>query len=41
MLIGDFNAREFEDTLAYFLNCHTASNIVKDKACLKLLDNPS
>ena len=41
MLIGDFNTEEFEDTLAYFLDCHIASNIVQDKTCFKSLDNPS
>ena len=41
MLIGDFNAEESEDTLAYFPNCHNVSNIVKDKTCFKSLDHPS
>ena len=41
MLISDFNAEESEDTLAYFLHCHIASNIGKDKICFKSLDNPS
>ena len=27
VLIGVFNAEESEDTLAYLLNCHNASNI--------------
>ena len=40
-MIGDSNAEESEDTLAYFLNCHNASNIVRDKTCFKSLNNPS
>ena len=32
---------ESEDTLAYFLNCHNASNIVRDKTCFKILSSPS
>ena len=31
VLIGDFNAEESEDILASFLNCHNASNLVRDK----------
>ena len=41
VLIGYFNAEESEDTLAYFLNCHNASNLVRDKTCFKSLSNPS
>ena len=41
MLIRDFNAEESEDTLAYFLYCHNASKIVRDKTCFKSLSNPS
>ena len=40
-LIGDFNAEESEEIFSYFLKCHNASNIVKEKTCLKGLDNPS
>ena len=40
-MIGNVNAEESEDTLAYFLNCHNASNIVRDKTCFKSLSNPS
>ena len=36
-----FNAEESVDTLAYFLNCHNASNLVRDKTCFKSLSNPS
>ena len=41
VLIREFNAEESENTLAYFLNCHNASNLVRDKACFKSLSNPS
>ena len=41
VLIGDFNAEESEEIFSYFLKCHNASNIVKEKTCLKSLDNPS
>ena len=41
MLTGDFNAEESEDTLAYFLNCYNASNLVGDKTHFKSLSNPS
>ena len=40
-MIGDFNAEESEEIFSYFLKCHNASNIVKEKTCLKSLDNPS
>ena len=40
VLIGDFHVEESEDTLAYFLNCHNASNLVRDKTCFKSLSNP-
>ena len=39
-MIGDFNAEESEDTIAYFLNCHNASNI-EVKTCFKSLSNLS
>ena len=41
VLIGDFNAEELQDTLACFLNCHNASNLIRDKTCFKSLSNPS
>ena len=41
VLIGDFDAEESEDTFAYVLNCHNASNIVRDKTYFKSLSNPS
>ena len=36
VLIGDFNTEESEDTLAYFLNYHNASNILRDKYVLNV-----
>ena len=36
ILIGDFNTEESEDILAYFLNYHNASNIVRDKHVLNV-----
>ena len=41
VLVRDFIAEESEDPLAYFLNCHNASNILRDKTCFKSLKNPS
>ena len=41
VLIGDFNAEESEDTLAFFLDHNYASNLVRDKTCFKNLSNPS
>ena len=41
VLIGDFNVKESEETLEYFLNSQIASNIVKNKISFKSLSNPS
>ena len=41
VLIGDFNRKESENNPAYFLNCHNASNRVRDKICFKSLSNLS
>ena len=40
-MIGDFNVKESEETLEYFLNSQIASNIVKNKISFKSLNNPS
>ena len=41
VLVGDFNVKESEETLEYFLNYQIASNIVKNKISFKSLSNPS
>ena len=40
-LTGDFNVQEEDDSLIEFLDEFNAKNLVKDKTCLKSLDNPS
>ena len=40
LLVDDFNAEYSEETLSNFEK-HNAANIVKDKTCLKSLNNPS
>ena len=40
-ITAPITAEESEDTLAYFFNCHNASNLVRDKTCFKSLSNPS
>ena len=41
VLIQNFNAKESEDTLACFFNCHNVPNRVKDEACFKSSSNLS
>ena len=41
LLVGNFNAEDFEKTLLIFFEKHNAVNIVKDKTIFKGLDNPN
>ena len=41
LLGGDFNAENSEEHLFSFLERHNPANIIKDKTCFKILDNPS
>ena len=41
LLVGNFNAENSKETLFNFLEKHNAANIVKDKTCIKSLDNPN
>ena len=41
LLMGDFNAEDFEPYLSQFLFKHDAKNIVKHKTCFKSIENPS
>ena len=41
LLAGDLNAEEEEDCLSDFLYEYNTRNLVKEKTCLKSLDNPS
>ena len=41
VLLGDFNMHENETILSEFLNAYNAKNIVKNKTCIKSVENPS
>ena len=41
LLVGNFNAEDYKETLFSFLEKNNAANIVKDKTCIKSLDNPN
>ena len=41
LLVGNFNANYFKETLFNFLQKHNAANIVKDKTCFKSFNNLS
>ena len=38
-MVGNFNAEDSKETLFSFFEKHNAANIVKDKTCIKSLDN--
>ena len=41
LLVRNFNAEDSKETLFSFLEKHNAANIIKDKTCIKSLDNPN
>ena len=40
MLTGDFNAEEEEDIISEFMELYDLKNLVKEKTCFKLDENP-